>query len=165
MKKALIFAATIEAATGLALLLVPSFVARLLLGEELTTIAVPLARVTGIALIAFRLLARPAACQHVDLQHRRCAVSCLPRFCWHLHRSSTLAGGCAAPDPDNASDLGGIHKRRRYRMTLRCLLLAQSGHHDHAEPCPLSGAKQTSNHFRECTLSAVLPPLIRIFCG
>jgi len=52
MKKTLIFAATIEAATGLALLIVPSFVARLLLGEELTTVAVPVARVAGIALIA-----------------------------------------------------------------------------------------------------------------
>ena len=59
MKKALIFAATIEAATGLALLIVPSFVARLLLGEELTTVAVPVARVAGIALIALGIACWP----------------------------------------------------------------------------------------------------------
>ena len=52
MKKALVFAAVSEAATGLALLIVPSLVGRLLLGEELTDIALPVARVAGIALIA-----------------------------------------------------------------------------------------------------------------
>src|SRR6516165_8320366 len=59
MKKALIFAATIEAVTGLALLIVPSFVAQLLLGEELTTVAVPVARVAGIALIALGIACWP----------------------------------------------------------------------------------------------------------
>ena len=52
MKKVLIFAACAEIITGLALLVVPSLVGRLLLGEELTGIAIPIARVTGIALIA-----------------------------------------------------------------------------------------------------------------
>ena len=52
MKRVLIFAAVSEAATGLALLVVPSLVGRLLLGEELTGIAIPVARVAGIALIA-----------------------------------------------------------------------------------------------------------------
>jgi hypothetical protein len=41
-----------EIITGLALLVVPLLVGRLLLGEELTGIAIPVARVTGIALIA-----------------------------------------------------------------------------------------------------------------
>ena len=50
-RKALIFAAVAEAATGLALLIVPSLVGQLLLGEELTGIAVFVARVAGIALI------------------------------------------------------------------------------------------------------------------
>jgi hypothetical protein len=45
MKKVLMFAAVGEAATGLALLVVPSFVGRLLLGEELTGVALPVARV------------------------------------------------------------------------------------------------------------------------
>jgi hypothetical protein len=59
MKKVLIFAAVAEAATGAALLIVPSLVGRLLLGEELTGIAVPVARVTGIALIALGLACWP----------------------------------------------------------------------------------------------------------
>jgi hypothetical protein len=63
MKRALTFAAVGEASTGLALLIVPALVGRLLLGEELTGIAIPVARVAGIALVALGagLLARHAA--------------------------------------------------------------------------------------------------------
>jgi hypothetical protein len=50
-KTVLMFAACGEIATGLALLCVPSLVAGLLLGQELTGIAVAIARVAGIALI------------------------------------------------------------------------------------------------------------------
>jgi hypothetical protein len=59
MKKALVFAAVSEVATGVALLVVPSFVGRLLLGEELAGVAVPVARVTGIALIALSVACWP----------------------------------------------------------------------------------------------------------
>lgn len=59
MKRVLVLAAVSEAATGVALLVVPSLVGRLLLGQELTGIAIPLARVTGIALIALGI-----ACSH-----------------------------------------------------------------------------------------------------
>jgi hypothetical protein len=59
MKKVLIFAACAEIVTGLALLVVPSLVGRLLLGEELTGIAIPVARVTGIALIALGIACWP----------------------------------------------------------------------------------------------------------
>lgn len=52
MKKVLIFAAVAEAATGLALLVAPSLVGQLLLGEELTGVAATVGRVTGIALVA-----------------------------------------------------------------------------------------------------------------
>ena len=48
-----------EAATGVALLIVPSLVGRLLLGEELTGIAIPVARVAGIALIALGVACWP----------------------------------------------------------------------------------------------------------
>jgi len=58
MKRVLIFAAVAEAATGLALLIVPSLVGQLLLGEELTGIALPVARVAGIALIALGVACR-----------------------------------------------------------------------------------------------------------
>jgi hypothetical protein len=52
MKKVLTLAAVAEAATGAALIVVPSLVGRLLLGTELTGVSIPVARVTGIALIA-----------------------------------------------------------------------------------------------------------------
>jgi hypothetical protein len=51
MKTALFLAAVGEAATGVALLIVPSLVGQLLLGEPLTGVAAPVARVAGIALI------------------------------------------------------------------------------------------------------------------
>ena len=53
------FAAIGEAATGLALLVVPSLVGHLLLGEELIGIAIPVARVAGIALIALGIACWP----------------------------------------------------------------------------------------------------------
>jgi hypothetical protein len=59
MKKILIFAAVAEALTGLALLVVPSAVGQLLLGQQLAGVAVPIARVTGIALIALGMACWP----------------------------------------------------------------------------------------------------------
>ena len=52
MKNVLVLTAVTEAATGVALLVVPSLVGRLLLGQELAGVAIPVARVLGIALIA-----------------------------------------------------------------------------------------------------------------
>jgi hypothetical protein len=52
MKQLLALTAVIEVATGMALLIVPSLVGRLLFGEEFTGVANPAARVTGIALLA-----------------------------------------------------------------------------------------------------------------
>jgi hypothetical protein len=52
MNRLLSFAAVAEALTGAALVIVPSLVGRLLLGGELTGVAIPVARVTGIALVA-----------------------------------------------------------------------------------------------------------------
>jgi hypothetical protein len=59
MKGVLVFAAVSEAATGLALLVVPSFVGQLLLGTELTGVAATVARVAGIALIALGVACWP----------------------------------------------------------------------------------------------------------
>ena len=59
MKRPLTVAAVLEVATGIALLTGPSWVGRLLLGEELTGMAVTLARVTGIALIALGVACWP----------------------------------------------------------------------------------------------------------
>jgi len=52
MKSALTFAAIGEAATGSALLIAPSLVGQLLLGEQLAGVAIPVARVSGLALVA-----------------------------------------------------------------------------------------------------------------
>jgi len=60
MKKVLIFAAVAEALTGLALLVVPSMVGQVLLGQQLAGVAVPVARVAGIALIALGIACWPA---------------------------------------------------------------------------------------------------------
>ena len=82
MKKALIVAAVAEVATGLALLIVPSLVGRLLLGEELTGAAMPVARVVGLALIALGIACWPGPPLVGMLTYSvaRHAVSCLPRF-------------------------------------------------------------------------------------
>ena len=61
MRRVLVLAAVGEAATGLALLIVPSLVGRLLLGEELTGVAIPVARVAGIALIALGVACWPGS--------------------------------------------------------------------------------------------------------
>jgi len=59
MKRGLFIAAVGEAATGMALLIVPSLVGRLLFGEELTGVAIQVARVTGISLIALSIACWP----------------------------------------------------------------------------------------------------------
>ena len=59
MKGALAFAAISEAATGVALLIAPSLVGQLLLGEQLSGVATPVARVAGIALIALGIACWP----------------------------------------------------------------------------------------------------------
>lgn len=58
-KNVLPVAAVVEFATGLALLIVPSLVGRLLLGQDLTGVAIPVARVLGIALIALGVACWP----------------------------------------------------------------------------------------------------------
>ena len=59
MKHTLIIAAISEAATGLALLIAPSPVGQLLLGVEFAGVALPVARVAGIALIALGIACWP----------------------------------------------------------------------------------------------------------
>jgi hypothetical protein len=59
MKRVLVLAAVSEAATGVALLMVPSLVGQLLFGVELTGIAMTVARVAGIALIALGVACWP----------------------------------------------------------------------------------------------------------
>jgi hypothetical protein len=59
MRRLLPLAAVGEIATGLALLLVPSLVGVLLLGEDLAGAAIPVARVAGISLIGLGVACWP----------------------------------------------------------------------------------------------------------
>ncbi len=59
MKKLLPLVAVAETATGLALLVVPAPVVWLLFGADVTGVAVPASRVTGIALIALGVACWP----------------------------------------------------------------------------------------------------------
>ena len=61
MKRLLALTAIIEAATGLALIVAPSLVGRLLFGTEFTGVANPAARVTGIALLALGVACWPGS--------------------------------------------------------------------------------------------------------
>ena len=61
MKQSLTLAAIIEVATGMALLIVPSLIGRLLFGEEFTGIVTPVARVLGIALLALGVCCLPGS--------------------------------------------------------------------------------------------------------
>ena len=61
MKTALILAAVAEAATGMALLIAPSRVGQLLLGEALTGVAISVARIAGIALIGLSVACWPGS--------------------------------------------------------------------------------------------------------
>ena len=59
MNRPMAFASLAELATGVALMAVPSLVGRLLLGAELAGVAIPVARVFGIALIALGVACWP----------------------------------------------------------------------------------------------------------
>ena len=59
MRKILVFASVGEGVTGLALMIVPTLVGQLLMGAELTGIAIPVARVAGIALTSLAIACWP----------------------------------------------------------------------------------------------------------
>jgi hypothetical protein len=59
MKNALTFAAVAEAATGLTLLVAPSLVGQLLLGDQLVDVAIPVARVAGVAILGLAIACWP----------------------------------------------------------------------------------------------------------
>jgi len=59
LKKILAFAALVECGTGLALMIDPAIVARLLLGDELSDVGAVLGRCFGVALLALGLACSP----------------------------------------------------------------------------------------------------------
>ena len=108
------FAAVAEAATGLALLIVPSLVGQLLLGVELTGIAIPVARVAGIALIGLGLACWPGPplVGMLIYSAARHAVSRLPRLRRWFERRHAVAGGRSSPGPHGTLDAGRSKRRR-----------------------------------------------------
>jgi hypothetical protein len=60
MNRLLALTAVIESATGLALMVVPIIVVRLLLGAEITGASVPLGRVAGFALLSLGIACLPS---------------------------------------------------------------------------------------------------------
>ena len=116
MKRLLTLAAVAEATTGLALLVVPALVGRLLLGAELTGVSIPVARVAGIALIALGVACLPGIgiARHVDLQRPGDGLSRLRRHRWRMGRAAVVAGGRGARCLDGScSPVRGSPRRRR----------------------------------------------------
>ena len=102
-----------EAATGVALLIVPSLVGQLLLGEELTGVAVPVARVAGIALIGLGVACWPGT-PLIGMLTYSAAVTLYLAYvglAGGFDRHSAVAGGRPARDPDGTSD-SGCNKRQ-----------------------------------------------------
>ena len=93
MRRVLAVAALAEAATGAALLVVPSRVARLLLGEDLGGAALPVARVAGIALIALGFACWPGS-PRIGMLLYSAGVGGVSRLCRPRRRSrrSAMAG-------------------------------------------------------------------------
>ena len=103
MKNTLIFAAFAEVATGLGLLIVPSLVGQLLLGEQFAGDNTSSARRWHRPdCFGDRLLARSATGRHVDVQRSRHLVPCLSRFRRWFDRRPSVAGCRRSPDPDCA---------------------------------------------------------------
>ena len=104
MKKLLTFAAVSEAATGVALLIVPSFLGQLLFGAELTGVAMTVARVTGIALIGLGLACLPGSDEAVLLLGyfgQCCPTACSQRCTWPIRVfAANGSGACVASGGD-----------------------------------------------------------------
>jgi hypothetical protein len=121
MKAMLVLAAFGEAATGVALLLVPSLVGQWLFGAELIGVGITMARVTGIALVGLGIACWPGPSQLGMLIYSAGAALFLTwvglsgRFRWR----AALAGRRRAPDPDPSSRWPS-HQAIRSRMGGAC---------------------------------------------
>ena len=101
----LIVAAIAEIITGLALIVVPSFVVKLLFGTDIAGVAVITSQFAGPVLIRIGcclLASIRRALRNVDLQfacYRRSSLPCSPR---HVGRASSVAGSRVARNPNAA---------------------------------------------------------------
>ena len=105
MKRVLVSPRSLKPRPGLALLIVPSLVGRLLLGEELTGVAMTVARVAGIALIALGVACWPGT-PLVGMLTYSAAVTLYLAYVGFAggRRHPAVAGGRPARDPDGTSD-------------------------------------------------------------
>lgn len=62
MKRLLQTTTLLEAPTGLALIIMPAVVVRLLLGTEISGVAIPLGRMAGVAVLALSIVCSLASC-------------------------------------------------------------------------------------------------------
>jgi hypothetical protein len=118
MKKVLGFAAVAEAATGLALIVLPSLVVRLLFGVELTDVSLSIARVTGMALLGLGIACWPGCtplCGMLTYSALADAVSRLHCRSRRMGRYSPLAGSRVARNPDGISGSGIFRSTKNYR--------------------------------------------------
>ena len=110
MNKPLAFAALAEAATGVALIVVPSLVVRLLLGTELSGVAVAVGRVAGISLLSLGVACWPGkeptrsgARWDGDLRPARYALPLVPRHSRRVGGPTLVAGRGVARRADVAA--------------------------------------------------------------
>jgi hypothetical protein len=143
MKGALAFAAISEAATGLALLIAPSLVGQLLLGEQLSGVATPVARVAGIALIALGIACWPGWPTLPGMLIYSGAVTRR----W-LERRPSVAGGRPSSHTDSALDARRSAKPRPLNFSSTRKLQNSSG----SVPCVLKSIQSfNGSHPGSCT--------------
>ena len=109
MNKPLAFAALAEAATGVALIVVPSLVARLLLGTGLSGVAIAVGRVAGISLLSLGIACWPGKEPTArrswdgDLRPARDALPLVPRHSRRVGGPTLVAGRGIARRADVAA--------------------------------------------------------------
>jgi hypothetical protein len=109
MNRLLTFAATVEAATGLALMAVPAVVVRLLLGDEISGAAVSLGRVAGFGLLSLGLACWPgrgateASAVRAILTYTARANTALSSLLARPKAAAPATARAAVPDPAMAT--------------------------------------------------------------
>ena len=93
-RRLLILAAALELLTGIALVVIPEAVVRLLLGEDLSRVGLALARVAGIGLLSLGLACLPGSAMSVDrsLQAMLCYNGLTTAYLIYLGVAGGLGG-------------------------------------------------------------------------
>jgi hypothetical protein len=144
MSKMLGFAGVAEAVTGLALLVVPSLVGQLLLGQQLVGVAIPVARITGIALFALGIACWPATPLIGMFAYSSAVTLYLAYlgFCGRVCGRAAVARGRGSRLPVNPSRSGSVGYCGQKQVVQPLTELGASAMSDF---CSAVGAKRTSN--------------------